>query len=89
MHRLLEQKWRFKPVLLAIQFNDKAQTFKISRVVPPAECENFYTEQVDQDTYHFTGEYKVEDSSKKRKAFGSVSTIGFPGEYVRIVLETE
>lgn len=71
------------------QFNDKAQTFKISRVVPPSECENFYTEQVEQDTYHFTGEYKVEETTKTRKVFGSLATVGHPGVYVRIVLETE
>jgi len=71
------------------QFNDKAKTFKLSRVVPPHECENFYTEQVEQDTYHFTGEYKVEESTKKRKVFGSFSTNGHPDVYVRIVIETE
>jgi len=71
------------------QFNDKAQTFRISRVVPPSECENFYTEQVEQDTYHFTGSYRVEESTKNRKIFGSVETIGHPGVYVRIVVETE
>jgi hypothetical protein len=71
------------------QFNDKAQTFRISRVVPPEECENFYTEQVEQDTYHFTGEYKVEETTKTRKVFGSVQTVGNPGVYVRIVIETE
>jgi len=71
------------------QFNEKAQSFKISRVVPPAECEEFYTEQVEQDTYNFSGEYQVIESKKKRKVFESTQTLGFLGEKVRIVIEVE
>ena len=71
------------------QYNDKAKTFKISRVVPPEECEEFYTEQVEQDTYHFSGEYQVIECKKKRKVFESTQTIGYPGEKVRIVIEAE
>ena len=71
------------------QFNDKAQEFKLSRVVPPSECENFYTEQVEQDTYHFSGEYQVIECKKKRKVFESTQTLGYPGEKVRIVIEAE
>jgi hypothetical protein len=57
--------------------------------VPPSECENFYTEQVEQDTYHFTGEYKVRETTKTRKVFESVETIGYPSVFVRIVVEVE
>jgi hypothetical protein len=71
------------------QFNDKAQSFKISRVVPPAECENFYTELVQQHTYEFSGEYKVIETKKSRKVFESNATIGHAGQKVRIVIETE
>lgn len=71
------------------QFNDKAQTFKFSRVVPPNECENFYTELAEQQTYQYSGEYKVIETKKERKVFESSTTIGFPGQQVRIVIETE
>lgn len=71
------------------QFNDKAKTFKISRVVPPEECENFYTELVEQQTYQYSGVYDVRETSKNRKVFESSSTIGYPGQLVRIVVETE
>lgn len=71
------------------QFNDKAQTFKISRVVPPDECGNFYTELVEQQTYQYSGVYDVRETSKFRKVFESTATIGYPGQLVRIVVETE
>lgn len=71
------------------QFNDKAQTFKISRVVPPEECENFYTELVEQQTYQYSGVYDVIESKKTRKVFESNATIGYAGQKVRIVIETE
>jgi hypothetical protein len=71
------------------QFNDKAKTFKLSRVVPPAECANFYTELVEQQTYQYSGVYDVRETTKTRKVFESTATIGYPGQLVRIVVETE
>ena len=57
--------------------------------MPPEEWENFYTEQVEQDTYHFIGEYKVHETTKTRKVFESVETMGYPSVFVRIVVEVE
>jgi len=71
------------------QFNEKAQTFKISRVVPPAECENFYTELVEQQTFKYSGVYDVIESKKDRKILESNATNGYPGQKVRIIIETE
>lgn len=69
------------------QFNEKASTFTLSRVVAPEDCEDFYTEEVEQMTYKFSGEYNVIESKRKSKIFESRKTIGYDGETVRIELE--
>ena len=69
------------------QFNEKAQTFTLSRVVAPEDCEDFYTEEVEQMTYLFSGEYKVVESKRKSKIFESRETIGFEGSAVRIEMD--
>ncbi|MDX1651085.1 MAG: hypothetical protein R3277_01250 [Brumimicrobium sp.] len=69
------------------QFNDKAERFNISRVVDTADCSDFYTEEVEQQTYNFSGAYKVIESKRKRKEFESYSTLGYPGKKVVIRLE--
>ena len=71
------------------QFNDKAERFTISRIVAPEDCEDFYTEEVEQQTYNFSGDYKVLESKRKSKTFESFSTLGHPGEKVVIRLEWE
>jgi hypothetical protein len=71
------------------QFNEKAQTFTLSRVVAPEDCEDFYTEEVEQMTYLFSGEYNVIESKRKSKIFESSETIGFNGNTVRIEMEWE
>jgi hypothetical protein len=69
------------------QFNDKAKEFVLSRVVAPEDCEDFYTVEVEQHTYKFSGRYKVLETSKSKKIFESTNTIGFEGELVRIEIE--
>lgn len=69
------------------QFNENAERFTLSRVVAPEDCEDFYTEEVEQMTYLFSGDYEVITSKRKSKIFESQNTIGFEGESVRIVLE--
>jgi hypothetical protein len=69
------------------QFNENAELFKLSRIVAPEDCEDFYTEEVEQMTYLFSGEYKVVESKRKSKIFESQNTIGFEGKLVRIALE--
>ena len=69
------------------QFNEKAKTFNISRMVAPEDCEDFYTEAVEQLTYNFSGEYEVIESKRKSKIFESNKTIGHNGSKVRIELE--
>jgi len=69
------------------QFNDKAERFTISRVVDPEDCEDFYTEEVEQQTFKFSGDYKVLESKRKSKTFESYSTLGYDGEKVVIRLE--
>ena len=69
------------------QFNDKAELFTISRMVAPEDCEDFYTEEVEQQTFKFSGDYKVLESKRKSKTFESYSTLGYDGEKVVIRLE--
>ncbi|MEX1190877.1 MAG: hypothetical protein WEA99_02805 [Brumimicrobium sp.] len=71
------------------QFNDKANTFTLSRVVDPANCEDFYTAEVEQQTYHFSGEYKVIEHKRKSMTFESYQTFGFEGEKVVIKIKRE
>lgn len=71
------------------QFNDKAELFSISRIVDTADCEDFYTEVAEQQTYRFSGDYKVLESKRKSKIFESYETNGYPGEKVLIKLEWE
>ena len=71
------------------QFNEDAEIFTLSRIVAPEDCEDFYTEEVEQMTYKFSGEYNVIESKRKSKIFESQETIGFEGEKVRIELEWE
>ena len=69
------------------QYNDKAERFTISRRVAPEDCEDFYTEEVEQQTYNFSGDYKVLESKRKTKTFESYSTLGYAGKKVVIKLE--
>ncbi|RFC54162.1 hypothetical protein [Brumimicrobium aurantiacum] len=69
------------------QFNDKAQTFTISRVVAPEDCEDFYTEEVEQQTFKFSGEYDVTKNKRKSKTFESYNTLGFEGQKAVIRVE--
>lgn len=69
------------------QFNEKAETFTLSRVVAPEDCEDFYTEEVEQMTYLFSGEYKVIESKRKSKIFESRETLGYEGSLVLIEME--
>jgi hypothetical protein len=69
------------------QFNDKAETFTISRVVDTADCEDFYTEEVEQQTFRFSGEYSVIERKRKEMHFESSNTLGYPNEEVVIRLE--
>lgn len=69
------------------QFNEKASVFTLSRVVAPEDCEDFYTEEVEQMTYKFSGEYTVIESKRKSKIFESRKTIGHDGSTVRIEME--
>jgi len=71
------------------QFNDKAERFTISRVVDTADCEDFYTQEVEQQTFKFSGDYKVLTSKRKFKELESYSTLGYEGEKVLIRLEWE
>src|SRR5690554_7236827 len=71
------------------QFNDKAQTFTISRVVAPEDCEDFYTEEVEQQTFNFSGEYDVTENKRKSKTFESYNTIGFEGQKVVIRVKAD
>jgi hypothetical protein len=71
------------------QFNEKAETFTISRVVDTADCEDFYTEEVEQQTYRFSGEYNVIERKRKEMHFESINTLGHPNEKVIIRLERE
>lgn len=69
------------------QYNEKAETFTISRVVAPEDCEDFYTEEVEQQTYLFSGTYKVVECKRKLRVFESSETIGYFGQKVRIQIE--
>lgn len=69
------------------QFNDKAERFTISRMIDTADCENFYTELAEQQTYNFSGDYKVLETKRKSKVFESYETFGYPGKKVLIRLE--
>lgn len=69
------------------QFNENAEVFTISRIVAPEDCEDFYTEEVEQMTYNLSGAYEVVESKRKSKIFQSRNTIGFEGKLVRIELE--
>lgn len=71
------------------QFNDKAQTFTISRVVAPEDCGDFYTEEVEQQTFKFSGDYDVTKNKRKSKTFESYNTIGFEGQKVVIHVEAD
>lgn len=69
------------------QFNDKAREFVIARVVLPEDCEDFYTVKAEQQTYKFSGSYKVIETSKSKKIVESYATLGFEGEKVVIEIE--
>ena len=69
------------------QFNDKAERFSISRIVDTADCADFYTELAEQQTYRFSGDYKVLETKRKSKVFESYETLGYPGDKVLIRLE--
>ena len=69
------------------QFNDKAKEFVLARVVAPEDCEDFYTVEAEQQTFLFSGSYKVKETSKDKKILESNNTIGYEGELVRIVIE--
>lgn len=71
------------------QFNDKAQSFTISRIVAPEDCEDFYTEEVEQQTFKFSGEYDVTKNKRKSKTFESYNTIGFEGQKAVIRVEVD
>lgn len=70
------------------QFNEKAETFTISRVVAAEDCGDFYTEEVEQQTFLFSGVYNVIKSKRNEKVFESTETIGFKGKKVSITLST-
>jgi hypothetical protein len=82
-------QWKIdtKSSLFYWQFNEKAQTFTVSRVVAPEDCEDFYTEEVEQLTYLLSGEYKVIETKRKTKRFESSATIGHPNKTVVIEVE--
>ena len=69
------------------QFNENAELFKLSRIVAPEDCEDFYTEEVEQLTYLLSGEYKVIETKRKTKRFESSATIGYPSMQVMIEVE--
>lgn len=69
------------------QFNDKSKEFVLSRVIAPEDCEDFYTVEAEQQTFKFSGSYKVIETSKSKKIFESTSTLGFEGEKVVIEIE--
>lgn len=71
------------------QFNDDAERFTISRMVDTADCEDFHTAEVEQQTYRFSGDYKVLTSKRKLKKLESYSTYGYPNQKVMIRLEWE
>ncbi|RYM35506.1 hypothetical protein ERX46_00525 [Brumimicrobium glaciale] len=69
------------------QFNEKAELFTISRIVAPEDCEDFYTEEVEQQTFKFSGDYEVVERKRKSMTFESSKTLGFEGEKVVIRVE--
>src|SRR5690554_5717994 len=71
------------------QFNEKAELFTISRIVAPEDCEDFYTEEVEQQTFNFSGEYDVTENKRKSKTFESYNTIGFEGQKVVIRVKAD
>ena len=71
------------------QFNEKAKLFTISRIVAPEDCEDFYTEEVEQQTYNFSGDYEVVEDKRKSKTFESTKTLGYKGKRVVLRLERD
>jgi hypothetical protein len=69
------------------QFNKKAELFTISRIVAPEDCEDFYTEEVEQQTFKFSGDYEVVERKRKTMTFESAKTLGFEGNTVVIRIE--
>ncbi|WP_107039047.1 hypothetical protein [Brumimicrobium mesophilum] len=69
------------------QFNEKAKLFTISRIVAPEDCEDFYTEEVEQQTFKFSGDYEVVEDKRKTKTFESSKTLGYGGKKVAIRIE--
>ena len=61
--------------------------FTISRIVAPEDCEDFYTEEVEQQTFQFSGDYDVKERKRKSMIFESSKTLGFDGKKVVIKLE--
>lgn len=84
-------QWEFKGKQSAFfwQYNEKAETFTISRVVAPEDCEDFYTEEVEQQTYLYSGTYKVVECKRKLRVFESMETVGFSGQKVVIQIEVK
>jgi hypothetical protein len=71
------------------QFNEKAELFTISRIVAPEDCEDFYTEEVEQQTFKFSGDYEVIERKRKSMIFESSKTLGYEGKRVVIRLIKE
>jgi hypothetical protein len=55
-------------------------------MVAPEDCEDFYTEEVEQQTYKFSGDYEVMERKRKSMTFESSKTLGYEGEKVVIRL---
>lgn len=53
----------------------------------PEDCEDFYTEEVEQQIFKFSGDYEVVERKRKSMTFESNSTVGFEGEKVVIRVE--
>jgi len=67
------------------QFSDKGKTFKLSRISDDLPNQTT-TSLVDQQTYEYSGSYKVLRRAKDEFVFESSETIGFSGQKVKMIL---
>ena len=66
------------------QFNDKAETFTISRAFESTDTSEYYTTEAKVQAYRFSGEYQVLTRKRKQMRFQSTQTEGYSGETVVI-----
>ncbi|MFT7156284.1 MAG: hypothetical protein ACI8Q1_001289 [Parvicella sp.] len=70
------------------QFQDKGNLFILNRVNGTDSC-NFVTEISELQCYNYSGTYNVTQAKKKEMIFESETTVGYPGQKVKIVLERQ